>query len=65
MVSHIVLGLYTGDEYIGFRQRLGLGLRLGFRFRARVCVGLMMCLGAVDGARTYGGGLNTTSIPGL
>ena len=30
----------------------------------RACVGLMMCLGAGDGARIYGGELNTKSIPG-
>ena len=30
----------------------------------RASVGLVMCLGAGDGAGTYGGDLNTTSIPG-
>ena len=45
------------------KSAVGLGLKLGLELR-RVCVGLMMCLGAGDGARTYGGELNTTSIPG-
>ena len=56
-------------EVIGATRKCrgGRGEKSDEKHQTRGCrasVGLMMCLGAGDGARTYGGELNTKFIPG-